>query len=101
MVAPMRDQCRRPELLDQHHRTSIAVEQQHGNGIAAREYQPPLVAAHAAVIALVADDQLIDLEEIVEQALLRANFHAPGDTHVSSSVSCGDGDGKRGKWIRQ
>ena len=87
IVPTPRDQSRRPKLLDQNCRSRLFIEQQHGDGIAALEYQPPLVAAHAAVVALMPDDQLIDFEEIIEQALLPTNFDTPTGAHAYSFMS--------------
>src|SRR5215469_2395212 len=49
-------------------------------------HQPTLLAAPAAVVALVPDDQLIDLEEIIEKPLLPANFDAPVGVHSQLRV---------------
>src|SRR6516162_6296461 len=38
IVPTVCDRCRCPELLDQHHRTRIGIEQQRGDSIAALEH---------------------------------------------------------------
>jgi hypothetical protein len=59
----------------------IRVVQLRRDRIAALEDKPPLVAAHRAVTLLVRDDEFVDLEEIVEQAGLRANFNLARSWH--------------------
>jgi hypothetical protein len=59
----------------------IRLVQQRRDRIAALEDQPPLVAAHRAVTLLVRDDDFVDLEEVVEQAGLLADFNLAGSRH--------------------
>jgi hypothetical protein len=74
IVAASRDQSRHLELVHHDHGLGIRFVQQRRDRIATLEDQPPLVAAHRAITLLVREDDFVDLEEVVEQAGLLADF---------------------------
>ncbi len=96
IVAAAADQDRHFELLDQHHRTGVGVEQQHRDRVTAFEIEAPLVGAHLPVILLMRDDYFVDFKEVVEQSLLAADFDATAVWHRmprSRPVGGGSGNG--------
>jgi hypothetical protein len=73
IVAAAGDQGRRFELFHHHDCVPVAIEQQDGDRIPAFEDQPALRGTHGPVDLLVADQELVDFEEIVEKAPLTRN----------------------------
>ena len=65
IIATPGNQRRQAELLDGEDGTRLFIEQQHGDRVAALEYEPALAGAHRAVIALMRDGHFIEFEEIV------------------------------------
>jgi hypothetical protein len=69
-------QSRRLELLHQHHRAFVSVEQQHSDRVAAFENQAPLHGTHGSVGLPMSHKEFVDLEKVLEKAPLARN-HRP------------------------
>ena len=72
-IAPAAHQSWQLELPDQHHGLAVEIQQQRCHGVTSLEHQPPLIGAHRAVKLLVRDAELVDFEEIIEDAFLPRN----------------------------
>jgi hypothetical protein len=64
----------------------MGIEQQNGDSVAAFKYQPPLVAAHCAVVATMSNDHLVNFEKIVKQPILTANLNPPVLVHGQAPI---------------
>jgi hypothetical protein len=65
-----------------------AVEKKHRCCIAPFENQPALVGAHFAVVPPMRNGELIDLENIIEQTFLPADFHIAIPTFYPPQRTC-------------